>query len=350
MSNITRYRGDTRRIRRTVKIDGVAQNIAGWSFIMTISHEANPTDSDEIIAQCVGVIADAAAGTVDFEPGADATASVGRFFYDIEVTDADGGVSTIRGGWNVLQDRTKEIDTFWQPDEGTAFDPYPIDGSGGFLAINRHANDSWVYNVPPGPLPTSGRWVSLSCDVSDSVEPRVLLPTEDVMSLGYNHAGWQWAIRYSQAIEGRVDFVLAHGSGWCMGAYFEPPPPRGAAKWGVYFTERDANGVPSTTEDTFEDPFFFAGDLTCLHIRWTATEIQAAALPFADPVFFGDVGQRCDETLDEEEEPGTWEIARLSVSPPAEVLPLTPSFLFTPTDDGEIFSIAAIRSGLYSGS
>jgi hypothetical protein len=350
MSTITTYRGDTTPVQRTIKIGGVATDITGWSFVLTVNWEANPTDTTNQIGTVAGTITDAPGGEVEFEPTEDMTATVGTFYYDIQITDANGKISTKRGQWVVLQDITKALSNFWQPDEGTYFDPYPIDGSGGFLAINRHANDSWAYNVPPGPLPISGLWVSLSCDASDSEEPRVFLPTEDLMPIYYREPGWQWSIRYLVENESRVDFVLAHGDAWSMGAYFEPPPPRGSASWGVYITELDANGVPSTTEDSFEDPFWASGDAICLHVRWTGTEIQAAALPYFPPFAYGEVELRCDQVLDEPEEPGDWEIARLSVTPPAEVLPLTPAYWFTPTSDGEIFSITAIRSGLYSGS
>ena len=108
MSTIARYRGDTRRIRHVVTEDGAVVDVTDWSFVLTISAVESPVDTEHQVAQIVGVIADAAAGIVDFTPEAGDVATAGDYFYDIEATDAGGGVSTLdKGVFTLLQDISK---------------------------------------------------------------------------------------------------------------------------------------------------------------------------------------------------------------------------------------------------
>jgi hypothetical protein len=152
MSDITRYRGDTRRIRRTVTADGAAVNITDWSFVLTINREYNPVNANEQGAQIVGVIADAAAGVVDFIPTLDDVADIGDYYYDIEATDAGGSVSTLdKGAFTLLQDVTKALSILWLcDDEQLAFDPFPLDGSDGcvhmlFVVFRTRCTTHWVH-------------------------------------------------------------------------------------------------------------------------------------------------------------------------------------------------------------
>jgi hypothetical protein len=130
MSDITRYRGDTRRIQRTVTLDGAAVNITDWSFVLTINREYEPDDTDAQVAQIVGVIADAAAGVVEFTPTLTDVATAGSYYYDIEAVDAGGSVSTLdKGAFTLLQDITKSNPSqTWVP-EGELGESLILDGS-----------------------------------------------------------------------------------------------------------------------------------------------------------------------------------------------------------------------------
>ena len=129
MSDITRHRGDTRRIQRTVKENGVAIPITDWTFLLTISREEDPVDTVEQIAQIIGVITDAANGVVDFTPLAKDVDWVGGNFFDIEAVDSDGGISTLdKGQFTLLQDITKDPETRVYLFEGTLDELLPNDG------------------------------------------------------------------------------------------------------------------------------------------------------------------------------------------------------------------------------
>lgn len=106
--DIIRYRGDTRRIRRTVKSGGSPVNITGWLFLLTVSSEKSPADTTSQVAQIAGVIADAAGGVVDFTPAAGDVDTAGAYYYDIQATDDSGSVTTlVKGTLTLLQDITK---------------------------------------------------------------------------------------------------------------------------------------------------------------------------------------------------------------------------------------------------
>ena len=103
MSRITRYRGDDRLVERTVTLSGVAQNISGWSAVLTIDARANPTDDTTEVEVVSGVVADASGGRFTFATDGTAVATTGRFFYSIRITDAGGKTSTFKGEWYVLE-------------------------------------------------------------------------------------------------------------------------------------------------------------------------------------------------------------------------------------------------------
>ena len=132
MSDILRTRGDTYRIRRTVKAAGVVVDITDWTFLLTINMVAKPADETDQVAQIAGVIFDAAGGIVDFTPLTADVADAGSFFYDIESVDDSGAVTTLdKGGFILLQDITKTPEVFeWTPPTAPADgDPVIYDGS-----------------------------------------------------------------------------------------------------------------------------------------------------------------------------------------------------------------------------
>lgn len=119
VSDISRVRGDTYRIRRTVKASGAVVDITDWTFLLTINRVAKPVDASDQIAQIAGVIFDATSGVVDFTPSEADVDVAGSYFYDIEAIDAGGETTTPgKGQFIISQDITKSDEEFeWTPDE-----------------------------------------------------------------------------------------------------------------------------------------------------------------------------------------------------------------------------------------
>jgi len=89
--------------------DGVAIDITGFSFKLTVSLDKDPTDQVNEQFSIVGVIGVAASGTVSFAPTtANTNITAGIYFYDIEQTDGSGRIKTvIKGRVKIIQDITK---------------------------------------------------------------------------------------------------------------------------------------------------------------------------------------------------------------------------------------------------
>lgn len=87
---------------------GVAVNISGFSFRLTVNTEQDPDPGTELFT-VVGVITDAAAGKVGFAPTVvDTDQAPGEYFYDIEQTDGGGLIDTvIKGLCEIVQDISK---------------------------------------------------------------------------------------------------------------------------------------------------------------------------------------------------------------------------------------------------
>ncbi len=111
MSDITRKRGDTyaNQIKVMSKSSNTAVDITGYSFVMTVDPSNAPTSSANNLFQITGVIDDATGGLVSFAPSAlQADQTVGRYYYDIQMTDNSGAVRTIQTGAYIFeQDITK---------------------------------------------------------------------------------------------------------------------------------------------------------------------------------------------------------------------------------------------------
>lgn len=108
--NIKRSRGDTFPIEIAVTNSaGTAVDVTGFSFVLTVDPENDPTSSAANLFQLTGVITDASAGEVQFVPSpaqADQTPEI--YFYDIQMTDGSGRIRTIASGrFEVVQDITK---------------------------------------------------------------------------------------------------------------------------------------------------------------------------------------------------------------------------------------------------
>ncbi len=87
---------------------GLAVNIAGFTFRLTVNTDKNPAPGTELFT-VVGVITDASEGKVGFAPSAvDTDQTPGKYFYDVEQTDGSGAISTIiKGACEIIQDISK---------------------------------------------------------------------------------------------------------------------------------------------------------------------------------------------------------------------------------------------------
>jgi hypothetical protein len=133
---ITRYRGDTFRLRITFTDadTGLPIDLTDSTLVLTVNEEEKPADSAEEIFYIDGnIVAPATDGVCDFTPSADQADNLGGYHYDIQITDSAGAVRTVLNGpFTFLQDITKTDEWFiWTPDEtpadGTAVLPFSAD-------------------------------------------------------------------------------------------------------------------------------------------------------------------------------------------------------------------------------
>lgn len=112
-SNLCRVRGDTSPFRVAVSNGTAAINITGYTFAFTVDPSPAPVDSANNLFQLTtgsGItITDGPNGIIQLQlstPQADQAPSV--YFYDLQMTDAGGLITTIlRGQYEVQQDITK---------------------------------------------------------------------------------------------------------------------------------------------------------------------------------------------------------------------------------------------------
>lgn len=110
--NITRVRGDTKKINLTINEGGVETptpvDLTLWSdFYLTVDPSKTPVNDLNNVEQMLGVVEDAEEGIISFTPLADTPA--GSYWFDIQGTDADGGIWTLAmGKYSLIQDITKE--------------------------------------------------------------------------------------------------------------------------------------------------------------------------------------------------------------------------------------------------
>lgn len=99
MSEINKYRGDTKPIVFKLWEDkdaGTPLDITNFTFKFTVNSLQDPTASDTPVFSLVGaIITPASDGRVRFLPSANnMDIDPAIYFFDFEVTDADGFIST----------------------------------------------------------------------------------------------------------------------------------------------------------------------------------------------------------------------------------------------------------------
>lgn len=105
------FRGDSYPITFTVtdKASGVAIDLTGAAAVMTVDTLKNPPDTTTRVFSVTGVLdAVPTSGRVAFTPTTTHTATAGKYYYDVQLTLADGSVRTIaKSTFSILMDITK---------------------------------------------------------------------------------------------------------------------------------------------------------------------------------------------------------------------------------------------------
>lgn len=106
MADIERKRGDTYPINYQVlsATTGLALDISGASFLLTVDPDDKPVNSDNNLFQLVGNITDAPNGLVDFPVSAGQSDNLGFYYHDIQMTDSSGFIRTIDAGKFVFKE------------------------------------------------------------------------------------------------------------------------------------------------------------------------------------------------------------------------------------------------------
>ena len=109
---LTRFRGDTKPIAFKLWLDkaaGLALDISGYTFSLTLDPEEEPEDAVNNIFSLDGVITSASDGEFQFEPTAqEMDITPGEYYYDLEVIDAGGIIETqFVKKFTIKQDITK---------------------------------------------------------------------------------------------------------------------------------------------------------------------------------------------------------------------------------------------------
>lgn len=97
-TSITMYRGDSYPITLTLTDANTkaAIDLTGCSLVMTWDTLQDPPDGSTKVAEIAGVLdADPATGKVTFTPTVTDTATVGVYYYDVQLTDADSNIRTV---------------------------------------------------------------------------------------------------------------------------------------------------------------------------------------------------------------------------------------------------------------
>ena len=109
MADIIRRRGDTKSIIFRFVVDGVAMVLTDCVFVMTVDPEKAPEDATNNLFQLTGTaLGD---GRVEFELTSEQADIIpGTYYYDVQITDADGKITTPEsscGKFTIRQDITK---------------------------------------------------------------------------------------------------------------------------------------------------------------------------------------------------------------------------------------------------
>jgi hypothetical protein len=104
--NIKRTRGDTKDMLLYLKKDGIPFPMVSFAAILSVSIDSAPTEAVYVF-QSVAIV-DGVLGTLTFPFTVDDVDYLGDFYYDVQVTDDLGKISTVlKGKLTFEQDITK---------------------------------------------------------------------------------------------------------------------------------------------------------------------------------------------------------------------------------------------------
>lgn len=107
---LCRTRGDTFPHQFQLKDSaGVAIDITGYSFLLTVDPSETPTGSGANLFQLTATLTTPLTGNFEFAPSAgEADQTPSEYFYDVQMTDAGGALRTIlKDTYTFTQDITK---------------------------------------------------------------------------------------------------------------------------------------------------------------------------------------------------------------------------------------------------
>lgn len=111
MAELERKRGDTYADEFTIesKITKAVIDISsGYAFTLTLDPDKKPADNSNNVYQLTGDIVDGPNGIVGFSPTAEQADQLGKFYFDVEMTDPAGKIRTIElDKYTYVQDITK---------------------------------------------------------------------------------------------------------------------------------------------------------------------------------------------------------------------------------------------------
>lgn len=108
--NKSLYRGNTTPWKFIYKEDGVAADITGYTFTLTVDTEENPEDpSATQVFEIAGVITSAADGEFEFRPStANMTLDAGTYYYEVNVNDGSYDTTIVSGELEII-DGLKDV-------------------------------------------------------------------------------------------------------------------------------------------------------------------------------------------------------------------------------------------------
>lgn len=111
LGDITMSRGDSYPLNMTVKskTTGLPIDITGYAFKLTVTTDKDPINTTTKVFDCAGVLnVTPITGKVSFTPTTLNTATVGKFYYDIQMT-VGAVIRTIneKNRFIIKQDNTK---------------------------------------------------------------------------------------------------------------------------------------------------------------------------------------------------------------------------------------------------
>ncbi len=110
-TTLSLYRGDSYPILFTIKdaASSTPIDLTGCSLLLTVDTLAEPPDDTTQVFQLTGALdASPSTGKVYFTPDTTDTATVGSYYYDVQLTDADGNIRTVvKSTLTIAMDITK---------------------------------------------------------------------------------------------------------------------------------------------------------------------------------------------------------------------------------------------------